>query len=89
MLTTGFQLNYLFCYFLIGQLATNEQEVIRFAALLRGTESAWQAISYGLNSVPVFASVGGVYLNFGLWGLSLFPAWLVIKHFGAHKLDSP
>lgn len=85
LLTAGFQLNYLFCYFLMGQLARDEQEIIRYAALLRGTESAWQAVSYGLNSIPIFASVGGVYLNFGLWGISLAPAWLVIMHFGARK----
>ena len=27
--------------------------------------------------------VGCVYLNFGLWGISLIPAWLVIKEIGA------
>lgn len=81
-LTAGFQLNYLFCYFLMGQIAKDEAEIIRYAALLRGTESAWQAVSYGLNSIPIFASVGGVYLNFGLWGISLVPAWLVVRHFG-------
>jgi hypothetical protein len=26
--------------------------------------------------------VGSVYLNFGLWGISLIPAWLVIKEIG-------
>jgi len=29
------------------------------------------------------AHVGGVYLNFALWGLAIFPAWLVLRHFGA------
>jgi hypothetical protein len=81
-LTAGFQLNYLFCYFLVGQLARTPEEVIRYAALLRGTESAWQAVSYGLNSIKIFATVGGVYINFGLWGAALLPAWLVIRHFG-------
>lgn len=78
----GFQMNYLFCYFLMGQLATNESEVIRYAALLRGTESAWQAVSYGLNSVPIMASVGGIYINFGLWAAAIGPAWPVVRHFG-------
>lgn len=27
--------------------------------------------------------VGCVYLNFGLWGVSLIPAWFVIKEIGA------
>jgi hypothetical protein len=26
--------------------------------------------------------VGGVYLNFGLWGLALLPGWLVVKEIG-------
>ena len=81
-LTMGFQMNYLFCYFLMGQLAKDEPEVIRYAALLRGTESAWQAVSYGLNSIPIMASVGGIYINFGLWAIATAPAWLVVRHFG-------
>jgi hypothetical protein len=28
------------------------------------------------------ASVGSVYLNFSLWGLSLIPAWLIIHEIG-------
>ena len=54
-LTVGFQLNYLFLYFVIGNLAEDEEQVIRYAALLRGTESAWQAVSYGITSVKLFA----------------------------------
>ncbi|KAH8888550.1 hypothetical protein GQ53DRAFT_808371 [Thozetella sp. PMI_491] len=95
LLTIGFQVNYLFLskqltndpksYFIIHNLAEDESHVIRYAALLRGTESAWQAVSYGLSSLTVFAEVGGVYMNFVLWAISIFPAWLVIRHFGAGK----
>lgn len=82
-LTLGFQLNYLFLYFVIQNLAgDDEAQVIRYAALLRGTESGWQALSYGLESLTVFAHHGGVYMNFALWAVSLAPAWLVIRHFG-------
>ena len=28
------------------------------------------------------ASVGGVYLNFSLWAVSLIPAWLVVRKIG-------
>lgn len=69
-------------YFVIHNLAQDEAEVIRYAALLRGTESAWQAVSYGLESITIFAEVGGVYFNFALWAVSIFPAWQIIKHFG-------
>ena len=78
-------MNYLFLYFIIGNLALNQQEVIRYAALLRGSESAWQAVSYGITSITVFAEVGAVYWNFALWGVAIFPAWLVLKEFGGEK----
>ncbi|KAF3009577.1 hypothetical protein E8E13_006061 [Curvularia kusanoi] len=84
-LTVGFQLNYLFLYFIVGQLAENEPDVVRYAALLRGTESAWQAVSYGITSITVIAEVGAIYINFALWALAIFPAWLVLREFGEKK----
>ncbi|KAK4226301.1 hypothetical protein QBC38DRAFT_537279 [Podospora fimiseda] len=86
-LTAGFQLNYLFLYFIIHNMAQDEAEVIRYAALLRGTESGWQALAYGLESLTIFAEVGGVYMNFGLWAVAILPAWLVIRQFGTSKED--
>lgn len=77
-----FQLNYLFLYFVVGNIAKDEAEIVRIAGLLRGTESASQAVSYGLNSIPVFAAVGGTYLNFGMWAVAIAPAWLVIRKIG-------
>ncbi|KAF2399340.1 major facilitator superfamily transporter [Trichodelitschia bisporula] len=85
LLTLGFQLNYLFLYFFVTNIAEGQDQVIRYAALLRGTESAWQAVSYGLTSIAIFGEVGGVYINFGLWAVSIFPAWLVLRHFGASE----
>ncbi|KAF2703624.1 hypothetical protein K504DRAFT_473871 [Pleomassaria siparia CBS 279.74] len=85
LLTAGFQLNYLLLYFIITNLAKDEPQVIRYAALLRGTESAWQAVSYGLSSLTIFAEVGGVYFNFALWAVALWPAWLVIRQFGGEE----
>lgn len=32
-------------------------------------------------------TVGGIYLNFGLWAIALLPAWLVIKEIGVTKGD--
>lgn len=72
----------MFLYFFVSNLATSEPEVIRYAALLRGSESAWQAVSYGITSVTVFAEVGAVYWNFALWAVAILPAWLVLKDFG-------
>lgn len=87
LLTVGFQVNYLFLYFFISQLARDEPEVIRYAALLRGTESAWQAVSYGITSVSLFARVGAIYWNYALWAVSIYPAWLVLRHFGAERKE--
>lgn len=81
-LVVGFQLNYNFAFFLIGQISGSPQETIRLSALLRGTESAWQALSYGLGAIPVFAAVGGAYFNFALWAVSILPAWLVVRRIG-------
>ena len=33
------------------------------------------------------ASVGGVYLNFGLWAVSLIPAWLAVGKIGIPAKD--
>ncbi|KAA8641466.1 DUF895 domain membrane protein [Aspergillus tanneri] len=77
----GFQLNYMFLYFIVGNIAKDEEEVVRLSGLLRGTESAVQAVSYGLSSVAVMASVGNIYLNFGLWAVSILPAWVVVREF--------
>ncbi|KAL2432400.1 Notoamide biosynthesis cluster protein O' [Exophiala dermatitidis] len=87
LLVLGFQLNYMYLYFVIGQLTTSPAETVRLAALLRGTESAWQAVSYGLNAVKLFAEVGGFYLNFALWAIALLPAWLVVGKIGTQKQD--
>ncbi|KAJ5604625.1 Major facilitator superfamily domain general substrate transporter [Penicillium lagena] len=87
----GFQLNYMFLFFLAGNLADDHEEVIRIAGLLRGTESAAQTVSYGLSSVSIMASVGDVYLNFGLWAVAVLPAWLIVREIGTilgdKKLD--
>lgn len=44
-------------------------------------------MQYGLSSVSIMASVGSIYLNFGLWAIALYPAWLVIKEIGVSLGD--
>ncbi|CAI7605985.1 hypothetical protein N7533_012385 [Penicillium manginii] len=78
----GFQLNYMYLFFLVGNLADEQEEIIRIAGLLRGTESAAQAVSYGLSSISIMAAVGNPYLNFGLWGIAIVPSWFVVKQIG-------
>lgn len=43
---------------------------------------------YGLSSINVMAMVGGTYINFGLWAVSLLPAWLVVKEIGVTLGDT-
>ncbi|SCZ98893.1 BZ3500_MvSof-1268-A1-R1_Chr7-1g09308 [Microbotryum saponariae] len=81
-LVAGFQLNYLYLYFVVGNLVTEPADIIRIGGLLRATESAAQAVSYGLNSVKSFGTIGASSLNFALWGVSLVPAWFVVKEIG-------
>lgn len=57
-------------------------DIVRIAGLLRATESAAQSVSYGLNSVASFLTVGASALNFALWGISIIPAWLVVRQIG-------
>ncbi|KAI0629445.1 major facilitator superfamily domain-containing protein [Trametes polyzona] len=87
VLVLAFQLQYLYLYFVVGHLARSPEEVVRLAGLLRGTESAAQAVSYGLGSVTSFAVVGGSAVNFGLWGVAIIPAWLVVKEIGGKLGD--
>ncbi|POY70117.1 hypothetical protein BMF94_6891 [Rhodotorula taiwanensis] len=81
-LAAGFQLNYMFLYFVCGTLVTKPADVLRIGGLLRATESAAQAVAYGLNSLKSFEGVGAAGLNFGLWAVALVPAWLVIRQVG-------
>ncbi|KAI5478038.1 Major Facilitator Superfamily protein [Pseudohyphozyma bogoriensis] len=77
-LAVGFQVNYLYAYFLV----TEPADIIRIAGLLRATESAAQAVAYGLDSVSSFGTIGVSALNFGLWGFAIVPAWFVVKEVG-------
>ncbi|TFK90943.1 MFS general substrate transporter [Polyporus arcularius HHB13444] len=87
LLVLSFQLQYLYLYFVVGHLARTPAEVVRIAGLLRGTESAAQAVSYGLGSITSFATIGGSAINFGLWGIALVPAWFVVRDIGGRLGD--
>ncbi|KAK8196026.1 hypothetical protein M8818_007178 [Zalaria obscura] len=71
----------------MSNLAQDEAEVIRYAGLLRGTESAAQAVSYGLDSIDIMGQIGSVYLNFALWAVAIVPAWFVIREIGVTLHD--
>ena len=35
---------------------------------------------YGLNSVAIMVSAGGVHLNLALWAVLMVPAWLIVSN---------
>ena len=51
LMVMSFQMNYMFLYFVMGHLARNDAEIIRLSGLLRGTESAAQAVSVSVARV--------------------------------------
>ena len=65
-------------------MVEHPRDIIRIAALLRGTESAAQAVSYGINSTSLVMTAASA-INFGLWGLALVPGWLVVRTIGVGK----
>ncbi|KAG7530335.1 hypothetical protein FFLO_05107 [Filobasidium floriforme] len=81
-IVVGFQLNYMYLYFLVGNLVQKPVDIIRIAGLLRATESAAQAVAYGTNAIESLGTVGSSAINFGLWGISVVPAWFVIRKIG-------
>ncbi|GAA5846462.1 hypothetical protein JCM3766R1_001899 [Sporobolomyces carnicolor] len=78
----GFQLNYLFLYFICGSLVSKPADLLRIGGLLRATESAAQAVAYGLNSLESFEGVGAASLNMALWAVAIVPSWFVIRKIG-------
>ena len=69
-------------FWICGEIAETPEEVVRIAGLLRATESASQAVSYGLSSIPSFAHIGGAALNLGMWGVAVVPGWLIVRQIG-------
>jgi hypothetical protein len=41
-----------------------------------------QAVAYGTNAIESLGTVGSSAINFGLWGISVIPAWFVIRKIG-------
>ncbi|KAL1716762.1 major facilitator superfamily domain-containing protein [Schizophyllum commune] len=78
----NFQICYMALFWYCGELAETPEEVVRIAGLLRATESASQAVSYGLSSIPSFAHIGGAALNLGMWGIAVVPGWLIVRQIG-------
>ncbi|KAK0533272.1 hypothetical protein OC834_002305 [Tilletia horrida] len=81
LLQIWFNWAYELTYFVVGAINDDPSELIRLTSIVRGVESAGQAVSYGINSTGFrLDAVAGI--NMGLWGICLLPAWIVIRKIG-------
>ncbi|KAJ6094726.1 hypothetical protein N7467_002239 [Penicillium canescens] len=80
----GFNLMYDYLYWLVGTINKSDGEVVRLSAVIRGIESAGQAISYGINSINQgqFPLSGAVAVNMSFFVVCIIPSWLVIRRVG-------
>ncbi|KUI72379.1 hypothetical protein VM1G_07565 [Cytospora mali] len=77
----NFSLAYNYGFWLIGLMARDAKEIVRYMSIARAVEAAGQCVASGLSSTsaPLTAPLG---LNFGLWGLVAVPAYLVVRRAG-------
>ncbi|KDN52779.1 hypothetical protein K437DRAFT_148006 [Tilletiaria anomala UBC 951] len=81
MLQIGFNTCYELAYFIVSGCSDDPEDIIRLTAIIRGVESAGQAVSYGINSTSLrLDAVAGI--NMGLWVIAIIPAWLVVRKLG-------
>jgi hypothetical protein len=80
LMLVGFNLMYDYLYWLVGTVNRDGADLIRLSAIIRGIESAGQAISYGINSIGQsrFALSGAVAVNMSFFAACLVPSAFVI-----------
>ncbi|KAM0550701.1 hypothetical protein ACHAPJ_008766 [Fusarium lateritium] len=78
----GFNLMYDYLYWLVGCVNKNGADLVRLSAIIRGIESAGQAISYGINSIDTFALSGAVAVNMSFFTVCIIPAAFVVFKVG-------
>lgn len=76
-----FALTYNYGYWLMGFLAKEPVEVVRYTSVARGVEAAGQCIASGISSTraPLIVSAG---LIFAWWGIALPLGYLVVRKIG-------
>lgn len=68
-------------YWIASGLSDDPADLIRLTAIIRGVESAGQAVSYGLNSTG-FVLDGVAGLNLGLLAVSMPLCYVVVNQLG-------
>lgn len=76
-----FALTYNFGYWLMGFLAKEPAEVVRYTSVCRAVEAAGQCIASGISSTktPLIVSAG---LILAWWGTALIPGYFVVRQVG-------
>lgn len=84
LMLVGFNLMYDYLYWLVGTINRDGADIIRLSAVIRGVESAGQAISYGINSIDQskFPLSGAVAVNLSVFGACIIPSAFVIFKVG-------
>lgn len=80
-LQISFNIQYEFVYWIVQATNDDAGEITRLASVVRGVESAGQALSYGINATSWRLDAVSS-LNFGFWVLAVVPAWFVVKQVG-------
>ncbi|KAJ5098879.1 hypothetical protein N7532_005880 [Penicillium argentinense] len=82
LMLVGFNLMYDYLYWLIGTINRDGGDIVRLSAVVRGVESAGQAISYGINSIDTFKLSGAVAVNLSFFAVCIVPSAFVIFRIG-------
>ncbi|KAL5356652.1 major facilitator superfamily domain-containing protein [Aspergillus floccosus] len=84
LMLVGFNLMYDYLYWLIGTVNRTGGDIVRLSAVVRGVESAGQAISYGINSIEQsrFPLSGAVAVNLSFFAACIVPSAFVVFRVG-------
>lgn len=84
LMLVGFNLMYDYLYWLIGTVNRDGGDIVRLSSVVRGVESAGQAISYGINSIDQsrFPLSGSVAVNLSFFAVCIIPSAFVIFRVG-------
>ncbi|KAB8269274.1 hypothetical protein BDV30DRAFT_229970 [Aspergillus minisclerotigenes] len=84
LMLVGFNLMYDCLYWLIGTVNRSGGDIVRLSAVVRGVESAGQAISYGINSIDQtrFPLSGSVAVNLAFFAACIIPSAFVVCKVG-------
>ena len=81
LLQLGFNLMYEYNYWIVGASNDEPADIVRLASILRATESAGQAVAYGINSTNLrLDATGGI--NIALCFCSIPLAWFIVRKTG-------